>query len=199
MQLVLKYAAIFGIILFSFQLASAESSISTDKQSYGYGDYLTFTITISKVTKDSATIYIIGPDGAKSSPIPVQIKDTTTTITAPNSFSSEIFSEGEYQLELEYDGEKSKTVFTLTDSGNMVLPIGSNVVISQWSSGGLSDYSLLKFLTDGKIITFPGTLGNAVEIPEWYRGNAQWWLDKKITDTEFLNGMQYLIDQKIVS
>lgn len=199
MQLVLKYAAIFGIILFSFQLAFAESAVSTDKQSYVYGDYLTFTITVSKVTKDTATIYIVGPDGAKSSPIPVQIKNAITTITAPNSFSSEIFSEGTYRLEMEYDGEKSSTEFTLADSGNVVLPIGSNVVINQWASGGLSDYSLLKFLTDGKTVTFPGILNSTVKIPEWYRGNAQWWLDKKITDAEFLNGMQYLIDQKIVS
>lgn len=195
----LKYAAIFAAIIFSSQMAFAESSISTSKDAYSYGDHLTFIISVSKVTKDAATIHIVGPDGIRSSAIPVQIKNTITTITAPNPFSSEIFKEGRYQIEMEYDGEKSSAEFSLTDSGNMVLPIGSNVVIGQWSAGGLSDYSLLKFLTDNKMIEFQGSLKNSVNIPEWYMGNAQWWLDKKITDAEFLNGMQYLINEKIVS
>lgn len=195
----LKYAAIFAVAVFSFHAAFAESSISTSKDSYSYGDHLTFTISISKVTKDAATIHIIGPDGVKSSAIPVQIKNAITTITAPNPFSSEIFKEGRYQIEMEYDGEKSSAGFSLTDSGNTVLPIGSNVVIGQWSAGGLSDYSLLKFLTDNKMVKFQGSLKESVKIPEWYTGNAKWWLDKKITDAELLNGMQYMINEGIIS
>ncbi len=38
----------------------------------------------------------------------------------------------------------------------------------------------------------------ASKIPNWIRNNALWWSDGKISDTEFINGIQFLIDQKII-
>jgi len=35
-------------------------------------------------------------------------------------------------------------------------------------------------------------------IPEWVRNNAHWWSDDLISDTEFAQGLQYLINEKII-
>ena len=35
-------------------------------------------------------------------------------------------------------------------------------------------------------------------IPEWIRNNAKWWVQGGISDSEFVSGIQYLIQQKVV-
>ncbi len=35
-------------------------------------------------------------------------------------------------------------------------------------------------------------------IPEWVRNNARWWADGKVTDKDFVNGIQYLISHGII-
>ena len=49
-----------------------------------------------------------------------------------------------------------------------------------------------------------GTFGTAYSqmntpIPEWFKDNVKWWTDEKITDTDFLTGLAYLIKTKIIS
>ncbi len=36
------------------------------------------------------------------------------------------------------------------------------------------------------------------QIPSWIKNNAQWWSQNQITDDEFVKGIQYLIDNKII-
>lgn len=36
-------------------------------------------------------------------------------------------------------------------------------------------------------------------IPDWVRNNAGWWSDRLISDKEFANGLQYLIENGIIS
>jgi hypothetical protein len=35
------------------------------------------------------------------------------------------------------------------------------------------------------------------KIPVWFKNNAKWWADDKISDDDFIVGLQYLINQKI--
>lgn len=37
-----------------------------------------------------------------------------------------------------------------------------------------------------------------IVIPSWIKSNAQFWADGKITDKDFVSGLQYLINQKII-
>jgi hypothetical protein len=177
--------------------AFAESiEITTSKSTYHFGDYLSITINVSQISGNSATMHIIDANGVKSSPIPIQITNQTTTITAPNPFDSVIYKEGKYIIELEYDGTKSVAEFELTDSGGAVMPLGSNVIVPQWMDGAISDYNLLKFLADKDVILF-SDLDNDVKIPKWYKNVAMFWSEKKIADQELINGIQYLVNQKI--
>ena len=37
-----------------------------------------------------------------------------------------------------------------------------------------------------------------LEIPDWVRNNAQWWKEGAIDDSDFANGIQYMIEQEII-
>jgi hypothetical protein len=192
-----KRYAILVLLLFSVHMAFALTlDVTTDKTTYNYGDYLTVTITVSEVSDSVAIMHIVGPDGVKSSAIPVQIKDNITSITTPNAFDPQLYKEGRYQIHVTYTNTNAVTEFEVVDAGNVFLPFGSNLIISQWVDGIISDYNLLKFLSDNGAISINPE--EFMKIPQWYKNNAGWWLDRKITDLEFLNALQYLIDQKII-
>jgi hypothetical protein len=36
-------------------------------------------------------------------------------------------------------------------------------------------------------------------IPEWVKNNAEWWVEEKISDTEFTLALQYLIKKGIIT
>ena len=192
------------LILFAVSLvgvASAQSiSVQTSKSVYNYGDYLSVTIFVSKITGNNAIMHIIDSEGIKSSAIPVLIKSQNTTITTPVPFNAEVFREGKYQIQMEYDGAKASAPFQLIDAGNIVMPFGSNVLIPQWLDGAVTDSMLFKFLVDKNTIKLPQgqKLGQGIEIPDWYKTNGKWWAEKKISDSEFVRGLQYLVNQKIV-
>jgi hypothetical protein len=175
--------------------------VSTNKKTYNYGDYLEITVSVSEITENTAIMHIIDAAGKKSTAIPIQIQSLTTTIISPNPFDSMIFKEGNYKIEIQYAGADSSAEFELVDVGNTVLPFGSNVVVPQWSDGAISDYGLLKFLVDKNTIALPEgkMLNENVKIPSWYKKNAIWWSEKKITDGEFVNGLAYLLSHGVVS
>jgi hypothetical protein len=188
------------VFLVSPKIANAEVQITTSKKTYNYGDYLSISINVSDVTNGDAIMHIINEDGTKSSAIPIQIKNTATNITSPNPFDSVIFKEGKYHIEIEYAGQKGTIEFELVDAGNTVMPFASNVIVPQWASGTISDYTFLKFLADKDTINLQGhTLKQSVKIPSWYKTNGFWWADKKISDSEFVSGLQYLLDRKAIS
>lgn len=180
-------------------LASAQSVIvQTSKSMYNYGDYLSLTISVPKVTGKNAILHIIDAQGTKSSAIPIQITNKTTTITTPVPFNAEVFKDGKYQIQISYDGMTSSVSFQLSDAGNLVLPYGSNSIIPQWINGAITDAMFLKFLAEKEMINTPQKLTDKTDIPDWYKNNAKWWAERKITDSEFVRGLQYLVEQKIV-
>ena len=41
-------------------------------------------------------------------------------------------------------------------------------------------------------------MSNRLEVPQWIRDNAKWWSEGLITDQDYINGLQYLIQQGIL-
>jgi hypothetical protein len=35
-------------------------------------------------------------------------------------------------------------------------------------------------------------------VPSWIKNNAKWWSEKQIADSDFISGIQYMIQQKII-
>ena len=40
--------------------------------------------------------------------------------------------------------------------------------------------------------------GDTKSIPDWIKNNANWWSENLIGDIDFINGLQYLIEYKII-
>ena len=192
---------IIMLVLSPMLYADAVQSVNVQtKPTYHYGEYLSISINVSKITAKTAILTITDSHGVKGSAIAIQIKNSTTVITAPNPFNSEIFEAGKYQIQVEYDGAKTVAPFELIDIGNLVMPYGSDTIVPQWAEGKISDSMFYKFLVGRNLIKpHDGTkTSDNATIPEWYKINGKWWAAKKITDTEFINGLQFLVNQNII-
>ena len=75
----------------------------------------------------------------------------------------------------------------------LYVPIADKVV--EIGKKGLS-----KVTYDGESIwEYSGTTESSqYEIPKWIRDNAKWWSEGKISDQDYINGLQYLIKQGIL-
>jgi len=84
------------------------------------------------------------------------------------------------------DGQKFSPTLLYVPLSDKVVEIGKNG-LSKVTYGGetLWDYS-------GAVET------QEYQIPNWIRDNAKWWSEGLITDQDYINGLQYLIQQGIL-
>ena len=76
-----------------------------------------------------------------------------------------------------------------------------------WSSNQIKDSDFasgIEYMIEEKIIQVPRTTINEQSleeaiIPDWVKSNAGWWSEHLISDEEFANGLQYLIENGIIS
>ena len=76
-----------------------------------------------------------------------------------------------------------------------------------WAQGAIgdSDFVLgIQYLIKEGIMTIPETAqgttsDDSQEIPSWIKNNADWWAQGLITDDDFVKGIQYLIEEGIMS
>lgn len=71
----------------------------------------------------------------------------------------------------------------------------------QYSMSLISDNDFavaIRHLIEIKMIYSSSRVNNTTDIPEWLKSNAGWWADGKITDADYLDGIQYLIEKGIV-
>ena len=199
-----KYGLIFGlVIIFSSGIAYAQESdfqIATSQETYYYGDFLSFTVTVPEITDEFATLFIIDESGKGSSPIPLSILQEKTTLTAPFPFESQVYPQGKYTLKVQYSNEETSTEFFLEDSGRIVIPLWIKDVATMWTSDMITDETFataIEFLINNDIIVIPTTeseqSSEQVSIPLWVKNNAQWWTEGLITDDDFAKGLQFLI------
>jgi len=83
-------------------------------------------------------------------------------------------------------------------------------VAEWWASGDISENEFLtgiEYLINNNIILLhsipcnekiESQYGDTKSVPDWIKNNASWWSDNLIDDTDFINGLQYLIKHKIV-
>ncbi|MGI9567818.1 MAG: peptidase [Nitrosopumilus sp.] len=76
-----------------------------------------------------------------------------------------------------------------------------------WADGSIDDGSFvegIQFLIKEGIMTIPqttpqGTGTGSNEIPDWIKNNAGWWADGSIDDSSFVEGIQFLIKEGIMT
>ena len=63
----------------------------------------------------------------------------------------------------------------------------------------LGKQGLSKVTYDGETLwNYEADASTALEIPKWIRDNAKWWSEGLISDQDYVNGLQYLIQQGIL-
>ena len=195
-------------ILPSLTLAFAAPSISieTSPSVYEHGDHLVMIINVSEITGDNASIYITDPTERKSFFLQHPIYQEYTEITSKFPFDSAVWKTGTYTLELEYSGIKSSVQFTIEDTGKVGLPYWIKDLAMLWISEPFvtdKDFArAIGYLIENEIIKIPYTEpGEATvsSIPEWVKNNAGWWIEGKISDTEFTMALQYLVKTGIIT
>jgi len=79
-----------------------------------------------------------------------------------------------------------------------------------WASGIISETEFLtgiEYLVNNNIILInfvpcndeiQSQYGDTKSVPSWIKNNANWWSENLIDDTDFINGLQYLIEHKII-
>ena len=82
-------------------------------------------------------------------------------------------------------------------------------VAGWWANGEIPENEFLfgiEYLINNNIILIPFTPCSVSHtdssdnmVPDWFKNNAKWWSEDLIEDTEFINGIEYLIKKQIVS
>lgn len=113
-----------------------------------------------------------------------------------------------YYKQLVQDGDIKYS--TSLPSEFVVIPQWIKNNAKWWSDGTISDkefVTAIGYLVQQKIISTSvatntdGTIlvNDNLSIPKWIKNNAKWWSDGTIADTEFTSGIEYMINQNIIS
>jgi len=195
-------------ILPNVALASATPSISigTSQSVYEYGDHLVMIINVSEITGDDGYIYIIDPTERKSLLLQQPIYQEYTEIPSKFPFDSAVWKTGTYALEFEYSEINSSVQFTIEDTGKIGLPYWIKDLAKLWINEPFvtdKDFArAIGYLIEQEIIKIPYTEPGeetVSSIPEWVKNNAGWWIEGKISDTEFTMALQYLVKTGIIT
>jgi sugar lactone lactonase YvrE len=100
---------------------------------------------------------------------------------------------GNYRIQV-FDPNKK----FLTSWGSLGSQPGQFNQISDIAVDSLGNVFVVE-VTNSRIQKFaPFSENNVLEIPDWVRNNAKWWNEGTINDSDFANGIQYMIKNQII-
>ena len=211
-----RNAALPIILAISFVFlpaAYAEPSVNIimEKSTYKYCERLFYIIEVSEVTGDPAIIHIRDESGKGSSAIPIAIgPDLQTPVPALFSFDKEQFALGKYFIDVKYLGSEFTAEFDLVESENICIPESVKQFMIEWILNEDPDKNLDGYLidiiqkyVDPKLIEIPFEINDEniheLDIPDWVKNVGYWWIQGGISDNEFAQVINYLIDENIIS
>lgn len=203
---------IIGLILttsftfFSVVYAEPSVSIVMEKTTYTYCERLFYTIEVSEITGDPAIIHIRDETGKGSSAIPIEIENLVNPVPSLMAFEKEVFPLGKYFVDVEYSDSKFTAEFELVDSDNICIPTSISKFLVEWLTEKISDGYLIDAFqkyVDPKLISIPFEINgeniHQIDIPEWVKNVAYWWIQGGISDKDFAQIINYLVDENIIS
>ncbi|MDC0187456.1 hypothetical protein OAJ08_04675 [Candidatus Nitrosopelagicus sp.] len=196
--LILGVGIIFSGSAYAQSIQDIEIVISSSN--YNYGEKLDYKIIVSEITGEDAIIFITNTIGNKSQLLSIPISQEESRVIAPFAFDSVIWSEGKYELELQYSGATSTTSFTIVDDGTIGIPYWIKDVSKIWVSGQTKDDEFakaIKFLIDENIF-FNSNPSKELQIPDWFKITTGWWVSNQIPDTVYGDALQFLINEKVI-
>ena len=192
----------------SFPAASAESPVSIimEKTTYSYCEKLFYTIEVSEITGEHAIIHIRDESGKGSSAIPIEITNLKNPIPSPFAFEKEVFQLGKYFVDVEYAGSKVTAEFNVIDSDNICIPEVIRQFVIEWLNDKMPDGYLIDAFqkyVDLSLIDIPFEINDEnileIDIPDWVKSSAYWWIQGMISDNDFSQMINYLIAEDIIS
>lgn len=181
---------------------STQISVITSKPIYKYGDSLSFSVTVSNVTGDTAILEILDQSNQSSSPINMAIAKPISNITAPVPFYRTTFPPGTYFIKIQYAGSSAITRFQLVDTENIAIPPQFKVVARSWvnnqTSSKLFGEHIAELVNSGIIKIDNYQEQTVTVIPPWFKNDANWWSKDFISDNDFGHAIEYLIKSNIM-
>ena len=181
-------------------------NIIMEKTTYSYCERLFYIIEVSEVTGDPAIIHIRDEAGKGSSAIPIQISNLQNPIPSLIAFEKEVFQIGKYFVDVEYSGSEFTAEFNLIDSDNICIPQTIKQFLIEWFNEKMSDGYLIDAIqkyVDSKLIEIPFEINDKnihdIDIPDWVKNVAYWWIQGGVLDKEFSEVVNYLIHENIIT
>ena len=145
-------------------------SVSPDKSLYQFGETVKISGSVNAVENEFITLLIVNPDGFLAK-VDQFLPSSSGDFFRSYQVTGPLWKiEGSYVLTIAYQGIKTETSFV--------------VVKSQ--------------ATSSQITEPPKTAVAALKIPSWIKNNAAWWASGQINDSEFLIGIEFMINENII-
>jgi hypothetical protein len=181
-------------------------TIVMEKTTYTYCERLFYIIEVSEVIGDPAIIHIRDESGKGSSAIPIEITNLKNPVPSLMPFEKEVFPLGKYFVDVEYSNSKFTAEFELVDLDNICIPTVISQFLIEWLTEKISDGYLIDAFqkyVDPELISIPFEINeeniHQVNIPKWVKNIAYWWIQGGISDKDFAQVINYLIDENIIS
>ncbi len=167
---------LFILVAYQIKPASAQAELPVklfiDKTSYSYGDTCRIHGWVNPVSPlDTVSIWVrkYGEYGEQK-----VAEVTPRSNDGKYSYDLQLTSKdnGTFIVSVMYRGYQSETTFNYTTPSQSTVP---------QSSSSVSQTPLQSNI-----------------IPQWVRNNANWWANGQISDSDFIKGLQYLIDNNIL-
>ena len=153
----------------------------------------------------------VSPTSGNSVDVKIIVDDDYTSLARRLDLGIDFLTPGtdkiqvhiDYTVDIKNDGNNvfGPIPLTHTSTGSVSIPVtlqdGTNEIT-------ISVEGILFVPMPKETVSFDVTFGDAPvsepsEIPAWVKGNAGWWANDQIDDATFVSGIQYLIQQGIIS
>ncbi|MBT5201611.1 MAG: hypothetical protein HOK63_01715 [Thaumarchaeota archaeon] len=213
----MKFSSIILALIFVSSIAflpsiHAEPSVSIvmEKSTYKYCERLFYIIEVSEITGNPAIIHIRDESGKGSSAIPIEIANLQNPVPALFPFNEEQFALGKYFIDVEYADSKFTAEFELIDSENICIPESVRQFMIEWLLNDTPEKDLDGYLidmiqkyVDPKLIDIPFEVNeeniNMIKVPEWVKNISYWWIQGFITDNDFAQAVNFLIEKNHIA
>lgn len=121
---------------------------------------------------------------------------------------------GVYFLDYKMNSEQDTVMETIVISFQSTKYDADALVVPSWIKNnakwfadgtiGQSDFTKgIEFMIKEKIMNIPDLPSSSsgvseTKVPDWIRSNAKWWADGQISDQDFVKGIQFLVEKRII-
>ena len=149
--------------------------------------------------------YLIENKIIKITAIPIEdIPDITSTYTLPASRQAE-FVQVSGEFDIKHTGPLTLTIIQPDKSEQTVTTISRDgtftATIELTPESQIGAYIVYAEIQGQQLLVnaFEVKDQNANKVPVWIKNNAQWWAEDKITDSDFVQAIEYLVSNKIIT